>query len=77
MLEAVGHPFAVNADRGLRRVALERDWPTLTFSNAVPLRERFSGLRPEHPTLTATAVGAALVAGSVVWVASRRRSRRD
>ena len=77
MLEAVGHPFAVNADRGLRRVALERDWPTLTFSNAVPLRERFSGLRPEHPTLTATAVGAALVAGSVVWVASRRRSKRD
>jgi phosphoserine phosphatase len=76
MLEAVGHPFAVNADRGLRRIALERDWPTLTFSNAVPLRERFSGLRPEHPTLTATAVGAGLVAGSVVWVATRRRSRR-
>ncbi len=73
MLEAVGHPFAVNADRALRRVAAERDWPTLTFSNAVPLRER---LRPEHPTLTATAVGAGIAAGSLVWLATRRRARR-
>ena len=46
MLEAVGHPFAVNADRALRRIAAERDWPALTFSNAVPLRQRISGLRP-------------------------------
>src|SRR5207244_9162369 len=27
LLEAVGHPVAVNPDRGLRRVALERGWP--------------------------------------------------
>jgi hypothetical protein len=76
MLDAVGHPFAVNADRMLRRIATEREWPVLTFSNAVPLRERLSGLRPEHPTLTATAVGAGLVAGSLVWVATRRRGKR-
>jgi HAD superfamily hydrolase (TIGR01490 family) len=73
MLETVGHPFAVNADRGLRRIAAERDWPALTFSNAVPLRER---LRPEHPTLTATAFGAGIAAGSIVWLATRRRARR-
>ena len=76
MLEAVGHPFAVNADRALRKIAAERDWPTLTFSNAVPLRERISGLRPEHPTLTATAVGAGIAAGSLVWFATRRRAKR-
>jgi HAD superfamily hydrolase (TIGR01490 family) len=77
MLEAVGHPFAVNADRALRKIAAERDWPTLTFSNAIPLRLRISGLRPEHPTLTATAVGAGIAAGSLVWIAaSRRRTRR-
>jgi HAD superfamily hydrolase (TIGR01490 family) len=76
MLEAVGHPFAVNADRALRRIAAERDWPTLIFSNAVPLRQRISGLRPDHPTLTATAVGASLAAGGLVWYASRRRTRR-
>jgi HAD superfamily hydrolase (TIGR01490 family) len=31
-LEAVGHPVAVNADRQLRRLARERGWPTLEFS---------------------------------------------
>jgi HAD superfamily hydrolase (TIGR01490 family) len=31
-LEAVGHPVAVNADRRLRRVARERGWPMLEFS---------------------------------------------
>jgi HAD superfamily hydrolase (TIGR01490 family) len=76
MLEAVGHPFAVNPDRALRRIAAEREWPTLAFSNAVPLRERLSGLRPERTTLTATAVGAGVAAGSLVWLASRRRVRR-
>ena len=30
-LEAVGHPIAVNPDRGLRRVAGERGWPVLEF----------------------------------------------
>ncbi|MGI8762275.1 MAG: HAD family hydrolase [Jatrophihabitantaceae bacterium] len=73
MLEAVGHPFAVNADRALRKIAVERDWPLLTFSNAVPLRERISGLRPEHPTVAATAVGAGIAVGGLVWYASKRR----
>ena len=31
-LEAVGHPVAVNPDRRLRRVAVERGWPILVFS---------------------------------------------
>lgn len=30
-LEAVGHPVAVNPDRALRRIAVERDWPVLEF----------------------------------------------
>jgi phosphoserine phosphatase len=77
MLEAVGHPFAVNADRALRKVAAEREWPVLTFSNAVPLRERISGMRPEHPTITATAVGAGLAVGGLVWYSTRRRTARS
>ncbi len=32
MLEAVGHPHAVNPDRALRRLALLRGWPVLAFS---------------------------------------------
>jgi HAD superfamily hydrolase (TIGR01490 family) len=73
MLEAVGHPFAVNADRTLRKIATEREWPMLTFSNAVPLRERISGLKPEHPTITAGAVGAGIAVGGVLWYAARKR----
>lgn len=30
-LEAVGHPVAVNPDRALRRIAVERRWPVLEF----------------------------------------------
>src|SRR5207245_11476098 len=32
MLEAVGHPSVVNPDRALRKEAIERGWPVLTFS---------------------------------------------
>jgi HAD superfamily hydrolase (TIGR01490 family) len=32
MLEAVGRPHAVNPDRALRRVAVQRGWPVLAFS---------------------------------------------
>lgn len=76
MLEAVGHPYAVNADRALRKIAAERDWPTLTFSNAVPLRERISGLKPEHPVISAGVVGAGASAAGLVWYVARRRARR-
>jgi phosphoserine phosphatase len=31
MLEAVGHPRAVNPDRALRRIAQQRGWPVLIF----------------------------------------------
>jgi HAD superfamily hydrolase (TIGR01490 family) len=71
MLEAVGHPHAVNADRALRKAAAERDWPQLTFSNAVPLRER---LRPEHPAITGSVVAAGLAGAGLAWLAVRRRS---
>jgi HAD superfamily hydrolase (TIGR01490 family) len=76
MLEVVGHPFAVNADRGLRKVAAEREWPTLTFSNAVPLRERISGLRPSPTTSTVAVVGAGAAVAGLVWYTSRRRHER-
>lgn len=70
MLATVGHPYAVNPDRDLRRVALERDWPTLVFTAPVTLRSR---LPPARPTLAAIAVGGAVAAGGVLWAGSRRR----
>jgi len=76
MLEAVGHPYAVNPDRGLRRIATERDWPVLTFTNAVPLRERLSGLRAPQPTTSAAVAGAIAGLTLLAWIARLRRSAR-
>jgi HAD superfamily hydrolase (TIGR01490 family) len=70
MLEAVGHPFAVNPDRELRRIANERGWPVLVFTRPVALRPRVP-LPPARPTLAALAVGGA-VAGGWWWTARRR-----
>jgi HAD superfamily hydrolase (TIGR01490 family) len=68
MLEAVGHPFAVNPDRGLRKAATERAWPVLLFRRPVTLPTRFT--RPSTPVLATAAlgfgVGAAALAG-LVW----------
>ncbi|GAA2430060.1 HAD family hydrolase [Streptomyces macrosporus] len=79
MLEAVGHPHAVNPDRALRREALARDWPILTFQRPVRLKQRLPALSmPQRPALAAAvAVGAAAATAGLVWYASRRRARFD
>jgi HAD superfamily hydrolase (TIGR01490 family) len=76
MLEAVGHPYVVNPDRALRRIASERAWPVLVFSRPVSLRQRMQALRvPPKPVLAATAVSAGAAAAGLVWYATRRRAR--
>ncbi|QNG21078.1 HAD-IB family hydrolase [Rhodococcus triatomae] len=73
MLEAVGHPTAVNPDRGLRKAAAEKGWPMLTFSNPVSLRARLSSSStPVLATGAALFVGAVL-AGAFTYGALRRR----
>ena len=72
MLEVVGHPFAVNPDRELRRIATSNEWPVLSFVRPVALR-RHVPLPPAKPTLAALAVGGAVAAGSVLWANRRRR----
>ncbi|MFF4170205.1 HAD family hydrolase [Streptomyces sp. NPDC001744] len=75
MLEAVGHPHAVNPDRTLRREAVAREWPILVFDKPVRLKQRLPTFRmPPRPTLVAAAaVGAAAVGAGIVWYAARRR----
>ena len=73
MLEAVGHPYVVNPDRELRKLATSQDWPVLTFSKPVALRSRVR-LPPSSPTLAALAVGGVVVAGAAVWAGVRRRN---
>jgi len=69
MLAAVGHPFAVNPDRELRRTAQARGWPVLVFTEPVTLRSRVAVV----PTLAALAVGGAVAVGGVLWASARRR----
>jgi len=73
MLEAVGHPYAVNPDKELRRVARERDWPVLVFERPVALGSRVP-LPPAKPTLAAAAVGGVAALAIGAWW--RHRSDR-
>jgi HAD superfamily hydrolase (TIGR01490 family) len=76
MLETVGHPFAVNPDRGLRKIAAERGWPVLTFTNGVPLRERLQEMSPRKRALSGAVLGALVAAVGVLWALLRRRHKR-
>jgi HAD superfamily hydrolase (TIGR01490 family) len=75
MLEAVGLPSAVNPDRGLRKIAVERGWPVLTFSKPVSLRSRFHAPSGTAVAVTAIGLGAVATAG-VAWYGYQRRRRR-
>jgi HAD superfamily hydrolase (TIGR01490 family) len=69
MLEAVGHPHAVNPDKELREAAEERNWPILEFSRQVGLTSRLT--RPV-PLVSGATVAAGLGAAAV-WLLVRRR----
>ncbi|WP_308282734.1 HAD family hydrolase [Pseudonocardia nigra] len=72
LLEAVGHPTAVNPDRALRREAELRGWPILTFAH--PVRLRFRPAAPPAPVVAAGIVVAAALVGAG-WFGHRRLSR--
>jgi HAD superfamily hydrolase (TIGR01490 family) len=78
MLEAVGHPYAVNPDRTLRKEAMVREWPILVFDKPVALRSRVGELAAK-PAVSGTALALALAtAGTIWWLGTRgRRRRRD
>lgn len=76
MLQAVGHPFAVNPDKGMRRRATEEGWPILSFERPTALRPRLvpettSGKAMALVGLTASAAVLAFGIGAAV----RRRVR--
>jgi HAD superfamily hydrolase (TIGR01490 family) len=73
MLTAVGHPTAVNPDRGLRKAALEHGWPVLQFTRPVSMRARFSV--PPAPVVTGAAVGVGAAVVGLAWYARHRALR--
>jgi len=75
MLEAVGHPTAVNPDRGLRLLAAERGWPVLEFTKPVSLRSRFHTPSGTAVAVTAIGIGAIATAGATWYGIHRRRKR--
>lgn len=70
MLEAVGHPIAVNPDRELLRYAQARDWEVRRFVRPVRLRDRMP--MPAPAPTAAGAVAAAVGTGILVWWKLRR-----
>jgi HAD superfamily hydrolase (TIGR01490 family) len=68
MLEAVGHPYAVNPDKALAKLAHERDWPVLSFTHPVTASRRARSHTPFF--VSAIAVAAMAIAGGL---RSRRR----
>jgi HAD superfamily hydrolase (TIGR01490 family) len=74
MLEAVGNPVAVNPDRELRRLAVQRGWKVRDFRRPVRLRHRLADVRRPSPVTLAAA--AAMVAGVVAWLYVRARLAR-
>ena len=72
MLEIVGHSFAVNPDKALRRMAEENGWPILTFTSPVSMRARL-GLDSRVAKLAAVGVVTAGVGAIALAMATRRR----
>jgi HAD superfamily hydrolase (TIGR01490 family) len=63
-LEAVGNPVAVNPDRELARIAAERGWEVLTFS------ERLHPAVPRR--VVPVVVALPLAVGAAIWAVRRR-----
>lgn len=73
MLDAVGHPTAVNPDAELRRVAAERDWPILDFDRPVSMRSRLPIQKRQAVAAGAAAAAVSAVALGLAWYARHRR----
>jgi len=72
MLEAVGHPVAVNPDKELRAIATERDWEIVDFKRPVALRSRLSHV-PRPPTEVVAGAGALSALALAGWAVYQRR----
>jgi HAD superfamily hydrolase (TIGR01490 family) len=78
MLEAVGHPVAVNPDRELLRTARRRGWEVRRFAHPVRLRERVAMPGPRRAAFGGGAVALAVGASAALrwWWDRKQPSRR-
>jgi HAD superfamily hydrolase (TIGR01490 family) len=73
MLEAVGHPVAVNPDKELREAAEARDWLIVEFQRPVTLRTRLAAVPKPVPVIGGAAVAGGIAAAVAVWALKARR----
>jgi len=73
MMEAVGHPIAVNPDRVLARLAKEREWEVVNFTHPVRLRDRMP-VPSAKSTGAFAGVALAAVGAWLAWQARRNRA---
>jgi HAD superfamily hydrolase (TIGR01490 family) len=69
MLEAVGHPVAVNPDPELAAIAAERGWEVKQFESTVTLRERLSSA-----AVPGAAVATGIAAILAYWALKGKKS---
>lgn len=74
MLEAVGHPVAVNPDRELRRVATERGWEVQRFTRTVTLKPERHYAKPALIGGGSAALAAA--GAATIWYVRQRGNKR-
>ncbi len=73
MLDAVGHPVAVNPDKELLREARAHKWPIVQFTHPMPLRDASVKTRMRIATaMMATSGIAAVGLGIAYWRLNRR-----
>lgn len=72
LLATVGHPTAVNPDRALRRLAVDKGWPVREFRHPIPLMRRLRD-RPAVPVAAAAlGVGVGVAIGLALYGRHRR-----
>lgn len=72
MLEAVGHPIAVNPDRVLTRRAKEKGWEIMAFSK--PVHVKYANRKSSRTQAVAAIAAAGLATGAIVKIQHRARS---
>ena len=77
MLESVGNPRPVNADKELRRIAEERGWSLEVFRDPVSLKDRFHLRRPEVSVNDGALYAAAILALAGLWWWRNRKVSPD
>ena len=74
MLSSVGRGYAVNPDKELRRVAIEKGWKVLTFKQPISIQDRLDAVPKK--SLVIAGAGVAIVGLLALATGSRKKKSR-